>query len=48
MFKEIRALLADFYSKDISIKTKSVIDMKKKNGDYILPRLPFGYIMDNN
>ena len=48
MYKEIRALLADFYSKDISIKTKSVIDMKKKNGDYKLPRLPFGYSMEND
>lgn len=40
---ELNSLLADFYSKDISIKTKSVLDMNKKRGMYSLPKVPYGY-----
>ena len=40
---ELNSLLADFYSKDISIKTKSVLDMNKKKGMYSLPKVPYGY-----
>ena len=40
---DISILLADFYSKDISIKTKSVLDMKKRKGVYSLPKVPYGY-----
>lgn len=41
--RDVNNLMADFYSKDISIKTKSVLDMNKRNGKYAIGRVPFGY-----
>ena len=37
------SIIADFYSKDISIKTKSVLDMNKRKGIYSIAKVPFGY-----
>lgn len=39
----IRNLINEMYSKDISRKIKSVIDMKKINGEYVYGTAPFGY-----
>lgn len=41
--RDIKALLADFYSKDISLKTKSALDVRKKEGKYAIGRVPYGY-----
>lgn len=40
---DLGILLADFYSKDISIKTKSILDMNKRKEKYSLPKVPYGY-----
>ncbi len=39
----IRLLINHFYSQDISIKVRSVIEQKQKTGDYIAARVPYGY-----
>lgn len=39
----IRNLINAMYSKDISRKIKSVVDMKKLNGEYVYGTAPFGY-----
>lgn len=39
----IRNLINEMYSKDISRKIKSVVDMKKQNGEYVYGTAPYGY-----
>lgn len=39
----IRNLINEMYSKDISRKIKSVVDMKKLNGEYVYGTAPYGY-----
>ena len=39
----IRNLLNDWYSKDISRKIKSAVDMKKLRGEYVYGTAPYGY-----
>ena len=43
MFKDMKGLLADFYSKDISIKVKSALNARKEKGIYAVGLVPFGY-----
>lgn len=39
----IRNLLNDLYSKDLSRKIKSAVDIKKMNGEYVYGQAPYGY-----
>lgn len=39
-----RGLMYDIYSKDLSIKMRSALEVRRKRGDYIGPRPPFGYV----
>ena len=39
----IRNLVNQMYSRDISRKIKSVVDMKKRNGEYAFGAVPYGY-----
>lgn len=39
----IRNLINEMYSKDISRKIKSAVDMKKRNGEFVYGTAPFGY-----
>lgn len=39
----IKNLLNQMYSKDISRKIKSAVDLKKMNGEYVYGTAPFGY-----
>ena len=39
----IRNLINEMYSKDISRKNKSAVDIKKRNGEYVYGMAPFGY-----
>lgn len=39
----IRNLINEMYSKDISRKIKSAVDIKKRNGEYVYGMAPFGY-----
>lgn len=39
----VRNLLNDMYSRDISKKIKSVVDLKKLNGEYVYGQAPYGY-----
>ena len=41
--KDMKGLLADMYSKDISMKVKSSLDVRKANGIYAIALVPFGY-----
>lgn len=41
-------LMNDQYSHDISNKIKSVLNMKKKRGEYVGAEVPFGYMRDPN
>ncbi len=38
-----RSLLYDMYSKDLSAKMRSALKIRRKRGDFIGPRPPFGY-----
>ncbi len=38
----------DLYAKDISIKVKTALDTKRKNGEFIGSFAPYGYIKDKN
>lgn len=38
-----RNLLYDMYSKDLSVKMCSALEIRRKRGDFIGPRPPFGY-----
>lgn len=39
----VRNLVNQLYSRDISIKIKSAVDMKKLNGEYVYGTAPYGY-----
>jgi DNA invertase Pin-like site-specific DNA recombinase/uncharacterized small protein (DUF1192 family) len=39
----IRNLVNEMYSKDISKKIKSSVDLKKRNGEYVYGAVPYGY-----
>lgn len=41
-----KGLLADFYCKDVSVKTKSSLETKRKQGKYAMGSVPFGYAKD--
>lgn len=41
-----KSLLADFYCKDVSVKVKSSLDAKRKQGKYSIGLVPFGYAKD--
>ncbi|MEF9922525.1 MAG: recombinase family protein, partial [Anaerovoracaceae bacterium] len=38
-----KSMLYDMYSKDLSVKMRSSLEVRRKHGDYISPRPPFGY-----
>lgn len=38
-----KSMLYDMYSKDLSVKMRSSLDVRRKHGDYISPCPPFGY-----
>lgn len=38
-----KSMLYDMYSKDLSVKMLSSLEVRRKHGDYISPRPPFGY-----
>ncbi len=40
----IKNLINEWYSRDISRKIKSVVDMKKYDGEYVYGAVPFGYV----
>lgn len=44
----IKSLMNDLYAKDISIKVKTALDVKRKNGEFIGSFAPYGYIKDKN
>lgn len=43
-----RSLLYDMYSKDLSVKMNSALKIRRKRGDFIGPRPPFGYQFSSN
>lgn len=43
----IRNLINEMYSKDISRKIKSAVDLKKRNGEFVYGTAPYGYKKGN-
>ena len=43
-----RSFLYDLYSKDLSVKMRSALEVRRKRGDFIGPRPPFGYRFSEN
>lgn len=43
-----RSFLYDLYSKDLSVKMRSALEIRRKRGDFIGPRPPFGYRFSEN
>lgn len=43
-----KSLLYDMYSKDLSEKMRSSLLVRRKRGDFIGPRAPFGYQFSEN
>ncbi|GFI16358.1 hypothetical protein IMSAGC009_01523 [Lachnospiraceae bacterium] len=43
-----RSFLYDLYSKDLSVKVRSALEIRRKRGDFIGPRPPFGYRFSEN
>ncbi len=43
-----RSLMNDYHLKDLSEKIKSVLQAKRKSGQYLTPYAPFGYRKDEN
>jgi len=43
-----KSLMYDMYSKDLSVKMCSALEVRRKRGDYIGPRPPFGYRFSEN
>lgn len=43
-----KSFLYDLYSKDLSIKMRSALKVRRKRGDFIGPRPPFGYRFSEN
>ena len=48
MLVNFKNLINDEYARDISRKTKSSLNTKKKKGDYVAGSVPFGYKRDIN
>lgn len=44
----IKSLINGLYAKDISIKVKTALDAKRKNGEFIGSFAPYGYTKDEN
>jgi len=44
----LKNLLYDMYSKDLSVKMRSALEIRRKRGDFIGPRPPFGYHFSKN
>lgn len=44
----IKSLINDLYSKDISDKVRTTFEVKKRNGEFIGPFAPYGYLKDAN
>ncbi len=42
-----RSLMNDYHLKDLSAKIKSVLQAKRKSGQYLTPYAPFGYMKDS-
>lgn len=42
----VKNILNDQYCRDISMKTRSLLDMKRKNGEFIGAFTPYGYVRD--
>lgn len=43
-----KSLLYDFYSRDLSVKVKSALKVKRESGQYVSGNCPFGYRKDPN
>lgn len=43
-----KSFLYDMYSKDLSVKMRSALKIRRKRGDFIGPRPPFGYRFSDN
>jgi len=43
-----RNLINEHYARDISGKTRSNLDMKRKKGDFVSPHFPYGYMRDES
>ena len=43
-----RNLMNEHYLRDTSIKIRSNLNVKRKNGDFVLPQTPYGYIRDGS
>ncbi len=43
-----KSLLYDLYSKDLSAKMRSTLEIRRRRGDFIGPRPPFGYQFSSN
>ncbi len=43
-----KSFLYDMYSKDLSVKMRSALKIRRKRGDFIGPRPPFGYCFSDN
>lgn len=44
----LKNLLYDMYSKDLSVKMRTALEIRRKRGDFIGPRPPFGYVFSEN
>ena len=40
----VKSIINDAYCRDISVKTRSALNVKRENGDYIAAYAPYGYI----
>ncbi len=47
MVVPMKNLMNEQYAKDVSMKVRSVLDIKKKNGQFIGTSAPYGYIKSN-
>ena len=43
-----KSLLYDMYSKDLSVKMNSALQIRRKRGEFIGPRPPFGYCLSKD
>ncbi len=43
----VKNLMNDAYARDISIKIRSQLEVKRKKGEYIGPFAPYGYVVEN-
>ena len=47
-WETVKAIMNDFYARDISKKIKSSLKAKMKDGKYVGGRAPFGYTKDKD